>query len=83
MFDDYKAKDKLSRKERVYKKLKDLTQTINFSETLEEKIGFEASYIAKELNISRNNVSKELNCLVNEEMAVKIQGKPVLYLDKI
>ncbi|WP_252250123.1 sigma-54-dependent transcriptional regulator [Clostridium sp. ZBS13] len=83
MFDDDKAKDKLSRKERVYKKLKDLTQTINFSETLEEKIGFEASYIAKELNISRNNVSKELNCLVNEEMAVKIQGKPVLYLDKI
>ncbi|GAA0078972.1 sigma 54-interacting transcriptional regulator [Clostridium sp. CTA-5] len=83
MFDNYGPKNKLNRKERVYEKLQNLTRTIDFDKVLEEKIGFEASYIAKELSISRNNVSKELNCLVTEGMAVKIQGKPVLYMDKI
>lgn len=76
-------KNNLSRKDRVHEKLKQLTEKIIFNNNdLIEKIGFEASYIAQELNISRNNVSKELNCLVNEGKAIKILGKPVLYLDK-
>ncbi|WP_017211233.1 sigma-54-dependent transcriptional regulator [Clostridium beijerinckii] len=74
--------NKLSRKDRVYGRLKQLTAEAAFETDLIEKIGFEASYIAEELKISRNNVSKELNCLVNEGKAIKILGKPVLYLDK-
>lgn len=74
--------NKLSRKDRVYKKLKQLTEEVTFNNNLIERVGFEASYIAEKLHISRNNVSKELNCLVNEGRAVKVLGKPVLYLDK-
>lgn len=74
--------NKLSRKDRVYGRLKQLTAEAAFETDLIEKVGFEASYIAEELKISRNNVSKELNCLVNEGKAIKILGKPVLYLDK-
>lgn len=76
-------KNKLSRKDKVYKKLKELMQLIDTKDNkLIEKIGFEASYISEQLHITRNNVSKELNCLLNEGKAVKILGKPVLYLDK-
>jgi len=77
-----KGKNKLSRKDRVREKLKQLTMEINFNDNLTDNMGFEASYLAQELDIARNNVSKELNCLVNEGRAVKILGKPVLYLDK-
>ncbi|SFD21464.1 sigma-54-dependent transcriptional regulator [Clostridium uliginosum] len=83
MYDNYNEEHKINRKDRVNQKLKQLTREIIFdNNNLSKKIGFEASYLAKELNISRNNVSKELNCILNEGKAVKILGKPVLYLDK-
>lgn len=73
----------LSRKEKVYFRLKELSATLSRNEIdSSERIGFETRYIAQQLNINRNNASKELNILVKEGKAVKILGKPVLYIDK-
>ena len=78
------GRHKLNRKEKVYEKLKTITRTLKINnDSYRDEVGFDAGYIAKMLNISRNNVSKELNCLLNEGKAIKILGKPVLYLDKI
>src|SRR5690625_994491 len=73
---------KLSRKDRVYAKLQELTCSIPIGEKNNTNIGIETSFIAEQLEIGRNNASKELNNLVREGKAVKIQGRPVLYLDK-
>ncbi|MCH3965817.1 MAG: sigma 54-interacting transcriptional regulator [Clostridium sp.] len=73
----------LSRKERVYFKLKELSAALSRNEiTSSERIGFETRYVAQQLNINRNNASKELNVLVKEGKVIKILGKPVLYMDK-
>lgn len=73
---------KEKRKDKVYRLLKDLTlEGLElFSE--DERTGYEANVIAEKLQISRNNVSKELNELVVERKAIKIKGKPVFYLAK-
>lgn len=74
---------KLSRKEKVYLKLKELSENMfNENTGILEKVGFETQYIAEQLNINRNNTSKELNILVKENKVVKILGKPVMYIDK-
>ncbi|HBT49504.1 MAG: PTS system transcriptional activator [Caldanaerobacter subterraneus] len=70
----------LSRKDRIYQKLRELTLSLQFGDN--DKIGFEAIYISKLTGIDRANVSRELNKLVKERKAIKIKGKPVLYLDK-
>jgi len=76
--------NKLHRKEKVYLKLRKLTQNIDFSESKSlEKIGFETTLLSEQLSITRNNVSTELNCLVAEGKVIKILGKPVRYLDRI
>ncbi|ASW43253.1 sigma 54-interacting transcriptional regulator [Clostridium isatidis] len=41
--------------------------------------GFTALQIGKELNILRNNVSKELNILCKNNKVIKIKSKPVIY----
>ncbi|ADL07074.1 sigma-54-dependent transcriptional regulator [Thermosediminibacter oceani] len=74
---------KLNRKDKVYKKLKELTESLTLNDlNVDRKFGFEAGFIGKKIGINRNNTSKELNRLVREGKAVKIKGKPVLYLDK-
>ncbi|WP_038667043.1 sigma-54-dependent transcriptional regulator [Pelosinus sp. UFO1] len=86
MFND-KSNDlnhKLNRKDKVYLELRNLTQTVNFNEAKSlEKIGFETNHIAKQLTITRNNVSTALNTLLSEGKVIKILGKPVRYLDRI
>lgn len=42
--------------------------------------GVSASEIAEELNLLRGNVSNDLNKLVNEGKAVKLKGKPTLFM---
>lgn len=42
--------------------------------------GISATEIAEELNLSRANVSNDLNKLVSEGKAVKIKGKPTLFM---
>lgn len=70
---------KPNRKERVYRLLSQFTHD---EYTIHKKMlrGIEAKDIAKYLKISRANASKELNDLVREKKAIKIKGKPVLFL---
>lgn len=46
------------------------------------QVGFDAQEIASELDILRNNVSKELNELHRQDLIVKFTGRPVRYFDK-
>ena len=73
----------VSRKEKVYLKLKELSLNIS-KEDVERtgRIGIETKYISEILNINRSNVSKELNNLFKEKKVVKVLGKPILYIDK-
>lgn len=72
----------MNRKNRVWYKLKELTKTLFTNGFDSEKLrSLNASFIGKKVGISRNNVSKELNQLVREGKALKIKGKPVIYLD--
>lgn len=74
---------KLNRKNRVWNKLKELTQTVFIDGFDSKKLySLDASFIGEKIGISRNNASKELNQLVREGKALKIKGKPVIYLDK-
>ncbi|CUH97613.1 hypothetical protein P22_3745 [Propionispora sp. 2/2-37] len=69
------------RKDKVLKILLQFTEpVVNEIITANDKIGFSAKDIADSLQLLRNNVSMELNILVREKKAVKITGKPVLYL---
>lgn len=73
----------LKRKEKVYRKLRELTESLQLEKLhQDQRIGFEASFIGGLIGVSRNNTSKELNRLVREGKVVKIEGKPVLYVDK-
>lgn len=72
---------KLDRKNRVEQELLRLTRSaVEAGHLEEEKVGFSTSHIADQLGLLRTNVSKELNSLLHEQRAVKITGKPVLYL---
>ena len=71
----------VKRKDRVDILLKRLTDTV-LATTDKNAFGFDATTIGDKLNISRANVSKELNTLVKEDKAIKIKGKPVFYLNK-
>jgi len=51
-------------------------------EKLTGQIGFDAQEIADELDILRNNVSKELNELHRQDKIVKFTGRPVRYFDR-
>lgn len=69
------------RREKVLKALCDLTQmVVHKALRSENKIGFSANELADELCLERSNVSKELNVMVRDHKAIKIAGKPVLYL---
>lgn len=70
-----------SRKERIESFLEENTRKLLNNLTKDTKyLGFSTEYISSKLNLTRSNVSKELNDLFREEKLVKISGKPVLYL---
>lgn len=74
---------KLDRKGKVYKELVHLTTLLAEDlVTASQRIGLSTGDIAERLQLARTNVSKELNALLQEGKAIKIQGKPVLYLAK-
>ncbi|EHI99227.1 PTS system transcriptional activator [Clostridium sp. DL-VIII] len=50
--------------------------------TSNSNIGVTAQEIANELNIYRNNVSSDLNKLFDEEILIKIKGKPTKFFSK-
>ncbi|MDI3312185.1 MAG: sigma 54-interacting transcriptional regulator, partial [Thermoanaerobacterium sp.] len=79
---DFKNNGNIKRSDKVYKKLKELTESLNLND-FNSPLGYDALYIGKLLNISRSNTSRELNKLLKLGKAIKIKGKPVLYLDKL
>ncbi|MCI6084983.1 sigma-54-dependent transcriptional regulator [Selenomonas sp.] len=71
----------MKRIERIYDFIKQ--ESAKFTkDTLAAKEGLDAQEIADALNILRNNVSKELNELVRQELIVKFGGRPVHYVDR-
>lgn len=61
----------ITRKQRILSVLEDICKT--------QTEGVTTSYIAEKLNLSRANVSNELNILVKEKIVSKSDGRPVLY----
>ncbi|KUO77593.1 MAG: hypothetical protein APF77_03240 [Clostridia bacterium BRH_c25] len=72
----------MKRKEKVHNALKSLCDKMAAEEFFKGFQGFTTEELAAYVNIERNNVSKELNVLINEMKVVKITGRPVFYLDK-
>lgn len=71
--------NKLTRKERVYQVVQDLTKKAIAAKNYSD-IGMDAYVISIILKIERSNASKELNDLWREGRLIKIQGRPILYL---
>lgn len=71
---------KLSRRERVYLQLAEMTQqiTMNRIDHFDFK-EYDATGIGKCLNITMNNTCMELNSLVKDGLVVKILGRPVYF----
>lgn len=68
----------MTNKERVFNLIKDLSKDIN----IKEKKGLTAQEIAKKLNLRRNVASHLLNELYKEGKIIKINTRPVYFLDK-
>ena len=71
----------MKRSERIYLYIKERSGTFS-GQKLSGQIGFDAQEIADELDILRNNVSKELNELHRQDKIVKFTGRPVRYFDR-
>ncbi|NLJ93989.1 MAG: sigma 54-interacting transcriptional regulator [Clostridiaceae bacterium] len=69
----------MKRIDRILEALKEATQEWKF-EDLSTKIGFSASEIATQLNLTRANVSNDLNQLVREKQVLKVKTYPVRYI---
>ncbi|MEF9961735.1 MAG: sigma 54-interacting transcriptional regulator [Erysipelotrichaceae bacterium] len=70
------------RKSKILEQLKTWCNDITIADIENGFEGFNASTIAKEMNLDRTNVSKELNNLVQEQSIIKTKGRPVYYFDK-
>ncbi|MGI1690528.1 sigma 54-interacting transcriptional regulator [Thermoanaerobacter uzonensis] len=68
----------MTNKERVFNLIKELSKDIN----IKEKKGLTAQEIAKKLNLKRNVASHLLNELYKEGKIIKINTRPVYFLDK-
>lgn len=78
------SKSKYTRKDKIYNLIRKLTECICKENVLNDvSIGFDTKELSNEANITRTNVSRELNALVKEGKCIKILGKPVLYMSKI
>ena len=73
-----------SRNQKVLSILKEYGRNIIQENNLEisPKLGCTTMYIAHASGILRNNVSMELNIAVKNGNVIKINGKPVLYIEK-
>ena len=74
---------KLSRRDRVYQQLSELTQQITPKRI--ESADFrdhDAAGIGKFLNITMNNTCMELNALVKDGLVIKILGRPVYFFTR-
>ena len=71
----------MKRNERIYNYIQENSAKYT-KEQLKGQVGFDAQEIAAELDILRNNVSKELNELHRQDKIIKFTGRPVRYFDK-
>lgn len=71
----------MKRIDKIYNYLSERTQDLKI-EDLTGKVGFSTIQISNELGILRNNVSMELNILLNQDKVIKIKGRPVLFIDR-
>ena len=71
----------MKRSERIYLYIKERSGALA-GQKLSGQLGFDAQEIADELDILRNNVSKELNELHRQDKIVKFTGRPVRYFDR-
>lgn len=76
-----KVEFKMKRIEKIYCYLDENTQKFSMEELLQDN-GFETGEISEQLNILRNNVSKELHELLRLDKIIKIKGRPVKFLHK-
>ncbi|MEG0289863.1 MAG: sigma 54-interacting transcriptional regulator [Erysipelotrichaceae bacterium] len=73
-------KTKTSKKDLIYQYVHTTTESLIRKNQLDLS-GVDALEVAIELKMDRANVSKELNILWKEGKLIKVQNKPVLYLD--
>ncbi|MCI9595815.1 MAG: sigma 54-interacting transcriptional regulator [Firmicutes bacterium] len=66
----------------VYLKLKELTEQLDRQALATGCGGFSAGELAESLGFDRSNVSRDLNKLAAMEKAVKVNGRPVRFLEK-
>ena len=71
----------MKRSERILTYIQERSAAVE-TKDLTGQIGFDAQEIAAELDILRNNVSKELNELHRQDKIVKFTGRPVRYFDR-
>ncbi|VBB07382.1 phosphotransferase system mannose-type iia component [Lucifera butyrica] len=71
----------MKRIDKIYEYLEEYTQKLSKEDLLQNK-GFDANELAADLNILRNNVSKELNELLRRNQIIKLRGRPVKFLHK-
>ena len=73
----------MTRKDIIFNALKTLSEDVTIEDLREElKIGFDAETISNFTNIGRSNASRELNQLVRERRVLKIEGRPVRFIEK-
>ena len=73
----------MTRKDIIYNALRTLSEDVTIEDLREElKIGFDAETISNFTNIGRSNASRELNQLVRERRVLKIEGRPVRFIEK-
>lgn len=66
----------------IYIKLKELTEQLDHQSLAAGICGFSAGELAEALGFDRSNVSRDLNKLAAGGKAVKINGRPVCFLEK-
>ncbi|MDD7794714.1 sigma 54-interacting transcriptional regulator [Clostridium sp. 'White wine YQ'] len=71
----------MKRIDKIYYYLEENTKKLTREELIND-IGFTSVKIAEELNMLRNNVSKELNELLRVHKIIKIKERPVRFLHK-
>ncbi|ADO50050.1 Sigma 54 interacting domain protein [[Enterobacter] lignolyticus SCF1] len=72
----------MRRIEIVLRELERLTRGLSLSD-LQQEVAFTAESIGFNLGLARNSVSKDLNQLCNDGLAIKGRGRPVFFLHRL
>ena len=68
--------------DKIYECVKEYTEKL-LENGLIDNNGADADYVCEKLNMDRSNVSRELNQLWKDGKLIKLQGRPVLFMDYI